>query len=520
MRKITISLIIYIILLSICVGCGKNTVPISKIDDFTGYPVQNEQTLTYWVKLSNRVSDTAKSLSETEFAAQLHKETGVKVDFIHPPSGQEKNQFNLMLASDNMPDIIEYDWYEFPGGPQNAIHEGYILGLNSLVDKYSPNYKKYLEDNPEINKMVKVDKDEYFGYNFIRNSDILLTYNGPVIRKDWLDELGLAVPETIAEWHVMLTAFKEQKGVEAPLSFERKIFRNGEFVGAYGITQGFYLEDGVVKYGATQPAYKEFLSEFSKWYKEGLIDKNIANADAKVVETNILSEKSGATVAFAGSEMGKWLGTFNLTAAPHLSAVKGERAKFGQRDLKVAVSGIAAITTVCKTPELAARFLDYGYSEKGHLLYNFGIQDVSYTIEDGNPKYTDTIMKNPQGLSVSEAMARHARANQQGPFVQSENYLDQYYVLPEQKNAHRIWGDNDVKDYQLPRLIPSVEQSAELAKILAEADEYVDNMTVKFIMGIESIENFDSYVDTINRFNIGRAIEIYQDALTGYNTRN
>ena len=43
-----------------------------------------------------------------------------------------------------------------------------------------------------------------------------LVVQGGIIRKDWLDELGLAVPETLDEWHTVLTAFKEKKGAEAP----------------------------------------------------------------------------------------------------------------------------------------------------------------------------------------------------------------------------------------------------------------------------------------------------------------
>ena len=35
--------------------------------------------------------------------------TGVKIDFKHPPVGQEGEQFNLMVASRDFPDIMESD---------------------------------------------------------------------------------------------------------------------------------------------------------------------------------------------------------------------------------------------------------------------------------------------------------------------------------------------------------------------------------------------------------------------------
>ena len=43
-------------------------------------------------------------------------------------------------------------------------------------------------------------------------------FSGPILRKDWLDELGLEVPETIDEWENVLAQFKEKKGATAPLT--------------------------------------------------------------------------------------------------------------------------------------------------------------------------------------------------------------------------------------------------------------------------------------------------------------
>ena len=55
--------------------------------------------------------------------------------------------------------------------------------------------------------------------------------------------------------------------------------------------------------------------------------------------------------------------------------------------------------------QLAAKVLDYGYSEKGRMLYNFGIEGESYEMVDAYPKYTEKIINNPDGLSMTEALA-------------------------------------------------------------------------------------------------------------------
>ena len=52
-----------------------------------------------------------------------------------------------------------------------------------------------------------------------------------------------------------------------------------------------------------------------------------------------------------------------------------------------------------------------------------------------------------------------------------------------------------------------------------EINTYRDEMTLKFILGTESLDNFDKFVDTMNQMNLKRAIEIENSALDRYNAR-
>ena len=58
-----------------------------------------------------------------------------------------------------------------------------------------------------------------------------------------LDELGLEVPETIDEWENVLAQFKEKKGATAPLTILSNFWDVGAFMGAYGVKNGFILDD-------------------------------------------------------------------------------------------------------------------------------------------------------------------------------------------------------------------------------------------------------------------------------------
>ena len=207
---------------------------------------------------------------------------------------------------------------------------------------------------------------------------------------------------------------------------------------------------------------------------------------------------------------------FQLIAAPYPTEREGQRPKFGRKESMAGSQGNAVITTSCKNIELAARYLDYGYSDEGLRLYNFGVEDVSYTMSDGVPKYTELITNNPGGIPMGDAMGKYLRGNQNGPFIQTKEYLEQYYRRPEQKEAVQVWGDTGSSLYQLPRLIFTQEENRERSAILKRANAYRDEMTLRFIMGVEPIENFELYVQTLKEFQLDKAVQITQAAYERY----
>ncbi|MGG4345301.1 extracellular solute-binding protein [Paenibacillus lautus] len=498
----------------------------------TTYPIQTDKKLTYWGEINGNLIGVKNSHSEIPFFQKWQEKTGVPLEFTAPPTGQVRESLNVMLASGDLPDMIEYNFIgDFPGGPEKAINDGYILKLNDLIDQYAPNLKKYLEENPDIDKMVKTDSGSYYVFPFIRGDEYLRVFQGPIIRKDWLDELELPVPETIDEWTTTLRAFKEKKGAAAPFSVVSKprFFNdsgNGAFIGAFGVNRGFYQEDGQIKFGPAEASFKEYLKLFQAWYKEGLIDKNIATADTKAVDGNMASGATGATVGNAGGGIGKWQPLVEandpdavLVAAPYPVLKKGDVPKFGQRNQGYASEGTVAITTAAKDPELAVRMLDYGYSEEGHMFFNFGEEGVSYSLEGDYPKFTDLLMKNPDKLAPAQAISLYARSSYNGPFVQDKRYAEQFFALQTQRDAIEVWKNTDAAKYSLPPITPTPEESSEYATIMNDINTLVDEMTIKIILGNESADEFEGYVAKMKSLNLDRAIEIQTAALERYNNR-
>ncbi|MFD2114644.1 extracellular solute-binding protein [Paenibacillus yanchengensis] len=499
----------------------KNQAPVT-----TSYPLEAGVTLTSWQPLNNNLlSVNIQNMADTSFGKELEKQTGVKVTYTHPPVGQTSEKFNLMVASNELPDVIEYTWTAYPGGPEKAIKDKVILPLNDIIDQYAPNLKRIMEANPEVARQLKTDSGQYYVFPMLRESVSQLVYQGPVVRKDWLDELGLPVPETIDEWYEMLKAFKEKKNAISPFTAK---YAGGKwdiadvFIGAYRTSNGFYLDDeGKVRYGPYDPQFKEALTLLRKWYEEGLIDKDfsIPDADGKTLDNKITSGISGATVGLIGGGMGRWLDTmkdkdlnYEVVGVPYPVLNKGEKAFIGQRDFEYNPSNSAAIAASSKNVEIAARWLDYAFSEKGNMLFNYGIEGESYELDNGTPKFTDLIVNNEQ-FNVQQILSQYSKQN--GPYLTDVNRNTNTYK--QQDDAAKVWSNTEAEKHILPRFItPTVEESAQVAKILTDLNSYKEEMFVKFIMGKESLDNFEKYRQQLNTIGVEKVIAIYQSAYERY----
>ncbi len=495
------------------------------------YPMDKGDQLQYWCELTSTVSANYANLGDTPFGKGWMDRTGADIEFLHPPSGQLKEQFSLIMADGNLPDLMEYNWVtDYPGGPEKAIKDGVIVPLNDIIDKYCPNLKAYLEANPVIDGMIKTDDGNYYAFPFVRGDEMLLNTIGLMLRQDWLDELGLEVPTTMDEWHTVLTAFKEKKGAEAPYTFEYTnppYLNSDPFAYAFGTNRSFYVgSDKTVHFGAVEEGYKQFLTTMNQWYSEGLIDKDLATLKGDQISAKMTNGLSGASMGQAGSRMGTWTEaarstnpSFKLVAAPPPTLVKGEKAEFGQIEVPYSGRASVAITSSCEDVERAARLMDYAYGEEGHMYFNFGIEGESYTLVNGYPTYTDQVMKNPDGLPVSQAMSAYIRGNYNGPFVQDVRYLEQYYTLDEQRETPTVWGQSNGSAHIIPPITPTSEESKEFSTIMNEINTYRDEMTLKFMFGTESLDNFDTYVKNIENMGLARALEIQNAAFERYNSR-
>lgn len=486
----------------------------------TKLPVTDKPvTLVIWRGFNSNVM---KGLDESEFFKELEKRTGVKVEFVYPPIGQETDNFNLRIASDDLPHIFSTP-PQYAGGYQKAVEDGVYLELTPYYNKgLMPNIKWLRENNEEINRDIVDDKGRMYFFPMI---DIVPSdpWSGLWVREDWLKELGLELPKTIDDWDNMLRAMKKAKNI-APLAIDITkwygVATNYAFAGSFETGYNFINKNGKVVYGPIDPGYKNFLAKMNGWYKDGLIDPDFATRDYDSYNANIANGKVGAA-GLAYGELGQIKVTgqakdpqFKLTPVLQPTSYDGQVIHLHQDNATVRADREYFTTRLLDDGlvEIAIKWKDYWYSQDGGDLASYGPEGVSYKWkDDGEVEWIYPRLKTEKDLDFWTLY----------PLFKLHNwgYLRDstaYEFEPEVFECIKLWDSQD-SSWLIPDNISlTAEESKELNSIMTDINTYRDEMTLKFIMGQEPLSNFENYVAKIEGMNIKRATEIQAAAVKRY----
>jgi len=477
----------------------------------------------------NRSGSVVKSMDEVLCFQELAKMANVKITFEHPAASTNANeQLNLLIASQDLPDIIFWNWKSMPGGISKYVNDEIVIALNDLDTPY---YDAALEQYPDCAKYVPLPDGTIPAFYQLDPDPRRTTYSGFCIRKDWLDKLGLEIPQTMDDWYNVLTAFKtrdpNENGEQDELPFlDEKGNNLRPFTAAFGILNElcFDPKTGKVIYGPIQPAYKDFLITMNKWFNEGLIDPEFATTDRKMFTSKIQGELGGAYYASINVGVGNNISAvrptnpdFTVIGIPAPQSSDG-KAYMPKNDSLMKLGEGAVITTKCENPQAAARLIDLGYSEEGRTLLNWGVENVTYTVVDGKKKFMDHIMNPSDGLTPSTYITKFTYpATGNAKVMDFEAAAQIQYIYEESIISIENWMKNDTSLMLHPNMYYTPEESAQISTIISEVNTYRDEMTLKFILGTEPIENFDKFVSEIKRMGIDEAFKLTQDAVDRLN---
>lgn len=534
-RKLLALLISFTLLLGTA-GCGKgekvenpttnNTVPTTEAIESNGndneeYPIKTDKKLVVWSSIMTPQTSYT-DYTESPFHTGLAEKTGIDVEWIFPTAGTDATQaFNLMLAGDKLPDIIIHD---FMNDADQFMDEGLIRDLTDILPKKAPNYWNFLQKEPYYAKSLKSDSQRYYGFGSFKESEWNAVYTGPVVRKDWLEECGLDVPVTMADFDKVVRAFNDK--YDAKLAFNMTRMNPG-LAGAYGasasfgknVDELFYIDDNQkVQFSMATSNWKDYMAQLNQWYMDGLIDTDTLTIDDAGMRTKALNNKVGISYTSMG-QMNNWIGDANASGSsamwqgiPYPVVNDGDVVMKIQMEDKARVR-VAAITNGCPDDkvDIALKWLDYFFSEEGILYTNYGKEGETYTMVDNVPTYTDVIMKAPEG--ISDALDKYTCAQWENIGLQTEGLVRQR-LNEEAVAAVDLWLPNqESKKHLIPTgMTRTTEESNEVTSIINTLQTYSQEMALKFLTGEESLENFDKFIATLDGMGLKRALEIQQAA--------
>jgi len=243
----------------------------------------------------------AEKALEEELAAKLGRSVNVEPVFL-PDWSELNTKINLLMSGkDTRPNIL---W--------TGDTKEYLKWVDAdIVQDVTPSLQKY---GKEIINYYTKDTLFYHwdpsGKMFRIPADVPeASYMTTIIRKDWLDKLGLQVPKTLDEYVEALRAFTKDdpdgngKNDTYGLSGDNYYRSLLPFFYAYGVDVENFIrqDDGSIKFGSVMPEVKTVLELLQTLYKEGVIDPRMstsANSSDQIVNDIYASGKAGSFYRF------------------------------------------------------------------------------------------------------------------------------------------------------------------------------------------------------------------------------
>jgi len=547
MRKFLSVFLAFLLVLSVFAGCAsdptsESTTPSSQPstapsnstapDDTpqTGLPLTEEKvTFSAWWPLSGTLASYLTSFNDVKCIIELENRTNIHIDFEHPSQGTEQESFNLMMSSQSLRDLISD--YGYIGGIEKAVEDEVYLRLNDYLGEYMPNYSAIRDADINVFRDTMTDNG-YIASVYGLWDTPEPPWCGLMVREDWLNDLNMDAPVTYDDWDIMLEAFKNEKGADSALLLDSNAnFMFGELSAGYGVNMSFFQKDGKVHYSPVEEGYKKYVTTLADWYSRGLVQKDFYNQSIWATATSLgMTDRAGViwgVPELSGNNYVK-LGIAtdpNLTYLPVLNPK--ENAADGHTHFRCntyRTRSAFSVSTQCVIPELLLRWLDYGYSEEGSMLWSFGVEGESLEFIDGKPQYTDLVVNNPE---LEFNTNRFLYCMNVGPFLGHAYRFTRHTTgdaFAEQQvntlNAQSVWVQGEI-DYIIPPTVAlTAEEGTEYANIFQDIETYVMERTLSIITGQESIDTWDSVVAQIKTMNIDRAIKLRQAAFDRYLNRD
>lgn len=357
----------------------------------------------------------------------------------------------------------------------------------------------------------------------------------PVIRVDWLKNLGLDMPTNLEEYKAALRAFRDQdangNGVkdEVMLAFTKDndqspFERWGPMFGLPADHIMVDTSDNTVKSPwLMKDQLVEYFSFFQEMAAEGILDLDAINQGSEYVlqqsSLNVVSSKLGwAITDMYDGEVKEYGGAYR---GVYPFAVEG-----GDRYIHAA--GVTTetyrlgITSACDDIEGAIKLLEILYSDDFTNMTSNGLEGVSYEMVDGemvNIDYGDGLVFGSReywlqgrirggelwlpllgGIQLSTGENFYTFIdNMSWPY---EDYVKDYVKTGNGYNYYFSTGDFLAAQ--------TAEEAAREVEIMNTLKDYMDEVAIKLATGEYSLDDIDSYIQTMKDMGLEEMVAIRQ----------
>lgn len=333
--------------------------------------------------------------SKDPIMLEIQKRTNTRIEIVTAPWDQCWNKLNLIMSSGERLDLINADGQQSPY--VKWAREGMVYALDPLIDKEKHPYC-YKVVHSQSFKPFLIDGKSYYVVGTHHGQDLAF-----YIRKDWLDKLGLKMPETLEEYYEVAKAFRDrdpdENGKDDTIACQVSMLDVDEyeyfdpFIRGYGGSAGGFFKDltpdsnGRLIDNSITDNTKEAFKYINKLYREKLINtdfttiKDISSANSKYLFANKAGSVWTSRVGEFEENIRKVDPNASLVPVPKPLTAEGRTLLKSQGHAYWLLVGVPKTS---RNPQKAIDFLEYCNSEEGRKLLVCGIEGVHYShLEDG-----------------------------------------------------------------------------------------------------------------------------------------
>lgn len=468
---------------------------------------------------------------------ELAEYTGVHIEYNVVDSASRNSNFSVLLASDDLDDIMDQGSFFYTGTTDEALEEGYFADLYEYRD-LMPNYMKEIWDRSQTN-------NDIYNYCFYHKEHIVTLWGlvigpvpsmGYVLRQDWLDEMDMGQSrdvKTYDQLHDVLTAMKVNYSTNGEI-FPYFIYSVGESTPGFaycGFNTVLYTDrmsymrvvDGQVEFCGTTEDDRALMTMLNQWYSEGLISPNfqsyIIGGDwddgHKVNQVGAMPQTPGSIAQDEAESLDpdtRW------EPIPRTRLYEGQILEYGNK-LGETHYGSCTISASCENIPLAVSWCDWWFSDFGGDFTSWGPEGWMWEYnESGERELTDWVLNHDAGMMWIMIMNAN---NNLLEFCLHD--IRRSYAFPEGKRPLAMYDTWLVPDYGGSYDWPSsvtftTEQTDEINKLASDMNTFFSENYVAFISGAKPMSEWDKYLEDLNSFGYQRLRDIYQEAYDTYMT--